>query len=673
MDSCSVIVRLRTDQRLPMLRRDRGALIVWAAAFGILALNAAPANAQSLQQLQEMSIEQLANIDITSVSKTAQPLNDAPAAIYVITHDDIIRSGAVTLPEILRLAPNLQVAEINAGNYAITARGFNSADAGKLLVMIDGRSVYTPFFSGVYWDRQDVPPEDIERIEVVSGPGGTLWGANAVNGVINIITRKSSDTQGGLLELGGGNLERKAMLQYGGKIGSSLSYRLYVGGIYHDNEKTASGKSARDSYYQPQGGFRVDWTPDADTVTLQGDLYKGYEDQLIDNLLPVPALAISGQNLLARWTHEMAGGSEFQIQTYYDYLAQSVPGRLADYLHTYDLDVQHSFKLGSRQQIVWGGGYRITKDNFPTVISSTQLAYFSPQMATLGQGNGFVQDTLSVAKNVKLVLGTRIEFDPYSRPEILPNIRLSWSLNDTNLVWAAVSRAVRAPSRLDRDAFEVISPSSPILTLAGADFQPEKLVAYELGYRSQPTSSVSFSVSAFYNDYQNLRSADITPSGPFSPFPIVFGNDMRGDTYGIEFWGNYRVTRWWRLTPGVNWLHKNLSFKPGSNAIPITDIAGNDPAYQFSLRSSMDLGHDVTLDLDLRNIASLPSPVSPSYVDLNGRIGWAITRSLDVSLTGDNLLNRHHLEFGSTDANLQVNAVGVETGRSFYFDVVRRF
>jgi iron complex outermembrane receptor protein len=305
----------------------------------------------SASSLKKLSIAELLDIEVTSVSKTAESLSDAAAAVYVITSDDILRSGATTIPDMLRLAPNLQVAQITASTFAITARGFNGPLASKLLVLIDGRSVYTPLYSGVLWDAQDVLPEDIERIEVISGPGAALWGANAVNGIINITTRKAIDTQSGSLALGGGNVEQRASLQYGGKLSDELSYRAYVDSFHHSHDITVTSANAQDDWRQYQGGFRLDWTPAGNLLTLQGDYYGGWQN----NLAPPPQ-DTSGGNLLARWNHALAGGSALQIQAYYDNTAWSLPGVASDYLNTYDLDAQHSFSWGTRQSVVWGGG-----------------------------------------------------------------------------------------------------------------------------------------------------------------------------------------------------------------------------------------------------------------------------------------------------------------------------
>ena len=650
----------------------RALLVTSAAALLSAPLTAAAAEslAAATANLGDLSIEDLANIDISSVSKAEQPLSEAAAAIYVITHDDIVRSGATRLAEILRLAPNLQVAQVTGDSYAISARGFNGAAASKLLVLIDGRSIYTPFFSGVFWGAQDVPPETIERIEVISGPGAALWGANAVNGVINIVTRSAGETPGGVLQVDGGGRERRASLQYGGKLGETLSYRVYAETADHDHNVTAAGTSAHDGWRQSQGGFRLDWAPGGDLVTLQGDIYDGAESYNSRSSRKADE-DVAGYNLLARWTTHPSRGSTLQVQAYYDYLERVAPGIAGDYLHTYDIDAQHSFSLGAAHEVVWGGGYRRTRDHFPIVPgnpSSTPFTqFFQPESRTLGLGNLFAQDTIALSPALKLTLGLKLEDDPYSRIEALPSARLSWKATETTLLWAAVSRAVRAPSRLDRDFFQVLGP---LVVIGPGNFQSESLIAYELGYRGRPSSRTSLSISAFYNVYDELRSFERPPGGGF---PITIGNRMEGETYGVEAWGAYQVREWWRLMAGVNWLHEDLRFEAGSSGVGGVQSAGNDPDYQVSLRSAMTLPHGVGLDVHVRRVGALAGPVSPAYTELNGRLGWALTETVELSLSGFNLLHDHHAEFGTAASAVQVGPTGAETGRSVIVGARLRF
>jgi iron complex outermembrane receptor protein len=621
-------------------------LALWPAA-------ALCANAPSPGDLDRMSIEDLGNIQVSSVSKTTQPLSDAAASIFVITHDDIIRSGATSLPEMLRLAPNLQVAEINGQNYAVSARGGNSAAADKLLVLIDGRSVYTPFLNGVSWNVQRVPPEDIERIEVISGPGAALWGANAVNGVINIVTRKAADTQGVMVEGGAGSLEQHANVQVATKLAPDLALRVYGLGDWSGDDVGVTGANAKNAFTTGQGGFRMDWTPGHDQLTLQGDLYRSLEDNLA-----APNETDGGQNLLLRWNRAGAGGSNLQVQAYYDELWRHIPTVASDQLRTYDVDVQHSFSLGRLQQVVWGGGLRAETDDFPVMPGASANAFFDPTRRTLLIGDLFGQDTVALAPSLHLTLGLKLENDAYVGLTPLPDIRLSWKAGDAGLLWAAVSRATRAPSRLDRDFYET---AGPVTVLKGGNFQSEDLIAYEVGYRAQPTTRLSASISLFYNDYRDLRTLEYSP-GP--ALPASFENMMEGNTYGVEAWGSFQALDWWRLSAGANWLHQDLHFKPGSSQLGGLAIAGDDPDYQASLRSSMDLPHGVALDGELRRVGALPAPASPAYTELNARLAWPVTPSFELSIVGANLLNPHHLEFGSTSAPLQLGAVGAESERS---------
>ena len=604
-------------------------------------VSAAP---KSVEDLRNLSSDQLAQLQVTSVSKSPVALGEAPAAIYVITHDDVIRSGAMSIPEILRLAPNLQVAQTSASNYVITARGFggNPADqsfSNKLLVLIDGRSVYTPLFSGVYWDMQEVLPENIERIEVISGPGATLWGANAVNGVINIITRKSSETQGGFVDVGMGNLGYSASLQYGGRLSDNLTYRAYVTTFVDDNTDLGPGAKAHDNWTRPQGGARFDWTPTAsDVVTLQGDDYRGSHANTGG-----PNENISGDNVLGRWTHAWQDGSALELQAYYDHTARLTEdggGDLA--LDTYDFYAQHSFNLGARNQFVWGGGYRIEAYN----IHGTATLLFSPSRRTLDLSNLFAQDTFSVSPTASLILGLKLEDDPYSGVAALPSVRLTWKPDENLFAWAAVSRAIRSPTPFDRDVIE--KAGTTVALVGGPDFRPETLTAYEVGARLRASSRLSFSASAFYNVYDDLRSIEI---GTTAAQPAFWGNMIQGSTYGVEAWGEFQIAPWWRMTATYDYLQESLTFKPGASAAALgVQQNADDPRHQASLRSSMTFSDRYTLDADLRYVGVLPDPRVPAYVELNTRLGWNLSERVQLSLSGFNLLHDRHVEYPGGNA-----------------------
>jgi iron complex outermembrane receptor protein len=630
----------------------------------LIGLPFGPATAQSVANLQSLSLEELGNIQVTSVSKQPEALSAAPAAVYVISHDDIIRSGATSIPEMLRLAPNLQVVQTSPSSYIVTARGFNGNSSAqnfsdKLLVLIDGRSVYNPLFSGMYWDMQDVPPEEIERIEVISGPGATLWGANAVNGVINIVTRKSSDTQGGVLEVGAGNQESLASLQYGGRISDDATYRAYIK-TFHDNAlDTASGGSAHDGWSKPQGGFRVDWTPGADQLTVEGDIYDGREEQpgTIDQ-------TIAGGNITANWQHQLANGSSLQVLAYYDNV-QRVPTVQSGGFrqNTYDIEVQNNFSLGSWNSLVWGAGERLTNYRITDQLSPVTSLIFDPSSRQLNLSDVFVQDRMSLADDFDLTLGLKLEDDPYSGISPMPNIRASWRATDTAMFWAAASQAIRSPTPFDTDVVEKLGPT--VFITGNPDFLPEKLTAYEVGYRQDFSPQTSLSVSAFDSDYNDLRTIEFSSAGGVPSFPLLWGNKMRGNVYGIEAWGTYQPTDWWRLSAGGNIQTESLHFKPGASQLLGLAQAGDDPHHSASLRSSMDLTDRVSFDVDMRYVGELPNPHVPSYVEMNSRLAWRITDRLELSISGFNLLHAHHQEYTIPPAN--------DVKRSFFIDTRWKF
>ena len=596
--------------------------------------------AQTVEQLQKLSIEQLSEIQVSSVAKRAESISDAPAAIYVITHADIIRSGAMTIPDILRLAPNLEVAQLGSTSYAISARGFNVGDnaslSNKLLVMIDGRSVYSPMFGGVYWDMLGVLPEDIERIEVISGPGAALWGANAVNGVINIITRTSSDTQGGVLTLGAGNIERNASIQYGGRLAPDLTYRAHVEYSNFSSYPLANGQSATDAWWKPEGGFRLDWEPPNDSVSVQGDLFTATED---------PQGFVRGRDFAASWSHRFANGSSLQLLAYYDdseRYANNGGGGFA--VQTYDIELQHNFRIAGWNNIVWGAGERAVGYRFYNT-PSLQLV---PSSQALNLANVFVQDTISLTSALKVTLGIKLENEPYAGTQFMPSIRVAWKPTSSTLLWGAVSRAVRSPTPVDVNLREYLG-TTDFLNGSGG-FRPETLTAYELGTRVNVSSQASVSVSAFYDVYDDLRTIDPGPA----LLPLQFGNLMAGRVYGIEVWGSYQVTKWWRLSAGFDVQHEDLHFLPGAIQSVGLAFVADDPNHQASLHSAIDFGHGITWDAYLRNVGMLQHPVVPGYVELDTRLGWDINPRLQVSLSGFNLLHSHHTEFVEAGATSDV-------------------
>lgn len=599
------------------------------------------AGAQSVEELRQLSIEQLENVEITSVSKQAQKLSSAAAAVYVITHDDIIRSGAMTIPDILRLAPNLYVAEYAPGQYTITARGLSGLPAAlnfpnKLLVLVDGRSVYSPLFSGVYWDTLDVLPEDIERIEVISGPGGTLWGANAVNGVINIITRRSKATQGGFVEVGLGNYQNAAAVQYGGTSGDDIAYRVYARAYEDRSMATAAGTDAHDGYYKPQVGFRLDWSPQTDEVSFEGNYYYGTEEQP-----GAPDAPVEGRNLQTSWQHDLGDGSTLQVLSYYDEQRRSIQGGGEGFsVSTYDVQAQENFRWLSWNSIVWGAEERVVPYEIDDRIGKANSLLFVPTGRVLNLADAFVQDQISLPDAITLILGLKAEEDPYSGLAAMPTGRISWQPTPDNLLWAAVSRAIRSPTPYDVDVVG-LQGKSPFI-VGNPDFLPEDVVAYEMGYRGQLSDRASLSVSTFYNVYRDLRNVAISP---VTILPLIWGNQIGGHAYGLEAWGDYQATDWWKLSAGVDFLREGFHFAPNSVQLLGLNQVGDDPHHQATVRSSMNIGHDLTFDADLRYIGELPDPKVPQYVELDARIGWAVTDRLEVSLSGFNLLHPQHQEY----------------------------
>ena len=601
--------------------------IVLAAA--VLGCGAARAEVHaSAGDLVDLSLEQLSDIVVTSVSRRAQSLADAPASVYVITHDEIRRSGVTSLPEALRLAPNLEVARADTNQYAISARGFNNVLANKLLVMIDGRTVYTPLFSGTFWEAQDVMLEDVDRIEVVSGPGATLWGANAVNGVINIITRSARDTQGALVGGGVGNLEAGGDARWGGALENDGYYRIYGKTVHRTNSEFANGASVHDASTRTQGGFRADWDTPSRSVTIQGDAYTGDIDQLPS------ARSISGANFLTSWSERMEDGSLARIQAYYDYTHRDHPKSFLESLNTVDLEAQYATRWGGIHEVVLGGGYRYARDE---VTNSTAQAFIPPDR-TLQWSNAFAQDQISIRPDFDIIVGAKVETNVYTGAEFLPNVRAAWRPASGQMLWAAASRAVRSPARIDRDLN--IPGAPPYVVTANDTFVSETANVYELGYRTQATPTASLTVTLFATDFSRLRSLQPQPGG------ATFANDFEGTNTGVEAWGTWRVLPNWQLFGGVTALREHLHLRPG--AVDIGGVAqlGNDPAVQWNARSAWDVTPEIGFDITARRVAALPSPAVPAYTAVDARLVWRPSRELEISVSASNLFDPGHPEWG---------------------------
>lgn len=613
-----------------------------AAGVALLALSVDVAwCTTATQDLGSLSLEDLGNVVVSSVTKSPEPLGHAPASVYVISHDDIVRSGAGSLPELLRLAPNLEVFQTGPNGFTISARGLSGNTAAqnfpnKMLVLIDGRSVYSPIFSGMYWDDQFVLPEDIERIEVSSGPGGALWGANAVNGVINIITRDAAQTRGGLVQVGVGNLGHTAAVRYGGTLARGVHYRVYAQDIRRRAFDDSAGQDAHDGWRGRQAGFRVDWRAGAsDSVLLQGDLHEARQKQRDAR----DARSAEG-DLLARWRHALGNTSSVQLQAYYDHVHHWQDASGGGFtLDTWDVEAQHNLQLGERNQLVWGLGDRVYHYRIDPRLGEASSLLWDPPTDTRALANAFVQDQIAVTARTQLTLGLKAEYDPYSGTSPMPNLRLSWTPGENTLLWAAASRAVRTPTAFDEDVVEKLG--SVTFLVGNPHFKREKLTAYEAGWRAQLATRATVSVTLFDHVYDDLKTVELSPTG----LPLVWGNGMEGRIAGVEAWASYAVRDWWRLGAGFSAQREHLRFKPGASGLLGVAQAGNDPRRRGFIRSQMNLTDRITLDADLRAVGPLPKPRVPGYVELNTRLGWWVNDRLQLALSGWNLLRPWHQEY----------------------------
>jgi iron complex outermembrane receptor protein len=619
--------------------------------------------------LTELSLKELMDIEVVSVSKRAEPISAAAAAVYVLTREDLRRSGATSIAEALRLVPGVEVARIDANKWAVSARGFNGRFANKLLVLIDGRSVYTPLFSGVFWEVQDTLLEDVDRIEVIRGPGATLWGANAVNGVINIITRSAWDTTGSLVTAGAGSEERGFLgVRHGGLLGNSAAYRVYGKGFERDGGVDPAGGNGADDWSMIRGGFRVDRKLAAvGGLTLQGEVYDGEVGEtltLASRAVPRPVTAdsdsqISGGDLLARWQRQLAADSDLAVQLYYDRTVREAE-ILDEDRDTFDVEVQHGFAPSPRHRVLWGLGYRRTADD----IRSSDIVSFQPARRTDDLASAFVQDEFSLRPDrLWLILGSKFEHNDYSGFEFQPNVRALWRPRQRHTLWAAVSRAVRTPSRAEHD-FRFIAqvlpagalfPGSPtaVATIFGdRGFDSEDLLAYELGYRAGVAPGLFLDLATFYNRYDHLRTTrtgapflQTAPPPPHLVIPTRISNDLEGETYGAELAADWRLSPGWRLSAAYSWLEIQLRNRLNPADPTVRNDERASPRQQASLRSAVDLPGAVELDLTARYVGPLPSLGVKSYTGLDLRLGWKPRPRLEVSLVGQNLLDGEHLEF----------------------------
>ena len=646
-------------------------LLAWLGVSGSACAMPQPVLVASLA---DMSLEELGAIEITSVSKRAQPLSDAAAAVFVITSDDIRRSGATSLAEALRLAPNLQVAKITNGRYAITARGFSGPEANKLLVLIDGRSVYTPLFAGVFWDAQHVVLQDVERIEVISGPGGTLWGVNAVNGVINVITRSARDTQGNMVVAGAGHSGAELVMRHGGELNEDTSYRVYAQRFNQNHTELARGGDVDDGLQAAQAGFRADWRHAQDQVSVHGDAYQGDQGQAAPGTFYIKGVPLDlqhvrtrGLNVVGRWAHKLDDEGEFSIQGYLDRTERVIPITFNQQLDISDLQVQYAAAPTDTQAWVLGGEYRMAQDR----LVNTTFLQLLPDRTTQDWSSLFAQDDISLRPDLHLILGSRWETNDYTGLAWLPTARLAWKPSADHLWWTAVSKTVRAPSRVDRDAYVPrpnVPPYSslpyPYVLAGGPEVQSEVAKVLEFGYKGQPLPQTSFSVNVFRALYDRLHTEEL---GSSTQGLITFAGKMKGAVTGLETWGSYQPMPTWRLSAGFTGLYQRFRLDPDST--DIMDMAknqGRDPAQTWLLRSSWDLPQGHEFDATVRHVSRLMDPDVPAYMALDVRWGWRITPAIELSLTGRNLLGSGHGEYEAVETRAEI-------GRSVYAQALIMF
>lgn len=648
-------------------------------AAGRLALLLSIASCSIAQplDLRALDLEDLMNVHVTSVAKKEQTLSRTGAAVYVITKEDIRRSGMTTIPELLRMAPGVSVARIDSHTWAISIRGFNYRYASKVLVLIDGRTVFTPSFSGVYWDQQGLPLEDIDRIEVIRGPGGTVWGANAVNGVINIITKSAKDTTGGLLSAGTGSKETaEGLIQYGGTAGTKGAYRVYGRSFRVGRSIFGDGSRAADGWHGAQAGFRSDWTlSDHDTATVQGDVFGTSEGQtittLFSNKLPDSHTfndkpEFQTGNLLGRWSHMFSNGSQTSLQVYLDHVRR-IDGGL-EVLNTRDFDFEYHFQAGSRNDIVTGVGYRFTDHS---ITEGYAIA--------LGTGHRrsnlfttFIQDEVKLTNSLALTVGSKLEHNTFTGFEYEPSAQLVWTPTDRQTLWASASKAIQQPSwyfadsRFDAATVPVGGSFIDYQLLGNSQVKAAYLIDFELGYRRELSKRITVDTVGFLSNYRRVQTLEplplyftLTPAPPHFVLPNIWENLGNAQTYGLELSAKWTVASWWRVSSGISLLHMKLGLDPSSKDQLLIASSGDSPTHQEQLRSTMNLPHHLEWDVSAYYVAALATGPVSRYTRLDTRLGWRLGESIEFSIAGQNLLAPHHFEFLNA---LQVHPTQVQRG-----------
>lgn len=610
-------------------------LLLWVALA-----SAVPAVARAqdtvAQDLKRLSLEELLNIEVTVVTRQPEPVRSAAASIAVITSEDLRRSGVTTIADAVAMADGMHVARFNSGSWNITTRGFNGSTPNKLLVMVDGRNAFTPFFAGVFWSTLDYVLEDVERIEVVRGPGATLWGANAVNGVINIITRSARDTRGTFVSVGAGNEDPGLVTVRHGGGSATTSYRVYAKAAMRADQQFSTGTSAGDARRRGQAGLRVDTTLGGNQWMFKADAFHGRDD-FIDRR--------DGEwtelNLHARVSRDLRSRGRLELQSYYRREYRNVERQLTHYLDTADLDLQYSVTPNPRHAVVAGAGVRFNHDN----THASPTLSFEPMSRSYSLFSAFIQDEFAVRPaSVYLTAGVKVEHNAFSGADVQPNLRARWLLPRQQMLWGSVARAVRRPTRFDDD-IRITTDTGRLLVQGSDDFESEEMIGWEVGYRARPAPAMSFDVSTFSQRYPNLRSQDLPVTG--SP-PITLANTLIGTSRGVEASTTIQPHDWWRVQASYTWLDTEITRGEGSRDVSGGANEANDPTYLVTVRGGFDLARNIDVDLWWRAVGALPNPAVPAYRELNARLAWRMNQKLEFALVGQDLLHDQHPEFGTS-------------------------
>ncbi len=673
--SSSRVVACRRGNSLRLFRRV-GTAILCMAMFASVALPASPQ--QRSVDLTEQSLEDLMNIKVTSVSKTEEPLSRAAASIFIIARDDIGRSGATNIPDLLRMVPGVDVAQINSNTWAVSARGFNARFSDELLVMVDGRPVYTQTFGGVFWDALNLPIENIERIEVIRGPGGSVWGANAVNGVINIIMKKAADTHGALVVAGGGNVDQGlGIVQYGGNMANKTDYRVYAQYLNEDHLPDAAGQDGGDGWHMLRGGFRTDVVLSSkDTLMFAGNIYVGREGNPTIDFPSVTAPArqniellanVSGGFIQGAWNHTLSPRSDTTLQFSYDGSQRN--DFLREGSRNLDFDFQHHFSGWTRQNVVWGLSYRYSQLNSD---GGLYVSLFPADIATHLFGS-FVQDAIAIVPDrLYVTIGTKLEHNHYTGFNLMPSARVAWTPSPRHTLWAAISKADRTPSAFDASVVSSISTSPgpggvpDVLTFFGNPrVKNEGLIAYEAGYRTTVGKHLSVDFTVYYNDYSDQFTAEPsasfmveTPPPPHFVTPLTYRNLMHGEAHGVEIAMNWQPTRRWTLSPGYAFEQIHMHLAPASlDQTSVSGAEGSSPDHSAQLRSHLDLGHGLSWDASAYFVGRLTDPKEPSYTRLDTQLTWHFGEGASISFVGQNLARSLHEEFVDSTGSARTTLV----------------